>query len=111
MSAPPPALPPGVWGGEQVVLQVGPDTAVLQLGCAQGEFAAPIRLDPQGRFAVPGTFSAFAGGPTTASDRPAKAEYQGALSGKQLVLTVRQGAATDTYRLTLGVQSKVIRCL
>jgi hypothetical protein len=111
MSAPPNTLEPGTWGGEQVVLTVGPDRAVLRLGCAEGEFAAPITLDRNGRFARAGRFTAHSGGPTTPEERAVEAQYDGAVSGDRLTLTVRHGGSADTYQLTRGQQSKVIRCL
>ena len=111
MTAPPPTLPAGIWGGEQVTLEVGADKAILRLGCAEGAFAAPIRLDGQGRFTTPGTYSAFSGGPSTASDEVTKAQYEGVLDGDRLTLTLKHGASTERYQLTHGLHSKVIRCL
>lgn len=109
MSAPG-ALGQGVWGGEQVTLTVGENEAILRLGCAEARIAGPIRLDDTGRFDADGLYTAFEGGPSTASERPVKARFEGVVSGEQLSLTVQHGA-TETYRLTRGLQSKVIRCL
>ncbi len=111
MSTPPRMLPPGVWGGEQVILEVGPDKAILRLGCAQGEFTGPIALDERGRFARTGTYMAFGGGPSTSSDRPLPADYAGAIEGDRLTLTIAHGGTSERYQLTRGMQSKVIRCL
>lgn len=111
MSAPPTSLAAGHWGGEQVVLTVGVDKAVLRLGCAEGEFAAPVVLDGGGRFSVAGIFTAHGGGPSTPGERPVKAQYVGTLAGERLTLIVRHGASSETYQLTHGLQSKVIRCL
>jgi hypothetical protein len=101
----------GQWGGEQVTLSVGSDKAVLRLGCAQGEFAAPVRLDGSGRFSTAGLFTAFTGGPSTSAERPVEARYEGVIEDGRLTLTVRHGASTDSYSLTHGMQTKVIRCL
>ncbi len=103
-------LAPGVWGGEQVTLTVGESEAVLRLGCAEARIAGPIGLDQSGRFDADGLYTAFEGGPSTARERPVKARFQGVVTGDQLSLTIRHGA-TETYRLTRGLQSKVIRCL
>ncbi len=111
MSAPPATLAAGTWGGEQVVLMVGADKAVLRLGCAEGELATPILLDRDGRFSLPGHFTSYGGGPSTPGERAVKARYEGALVGGRLTLTVRHGASTETYQLMHGTQSKVIRCL
>lgn len=105
------SLAEGSWGGEQVALTVGKEKAVLRLGCAGGEFAAPIRLDDQGRFSLSGVFTAFGGGPSTASERPAEARFDGVVENGRLRLTVRHGASIENYQLTHGVQAKVIRCL
>lgn len=111
MSAPPATLATGAWGGEQVALTVGPDKAVLRLGCAEGEFAAPVVLDGDGRFSLAGLFTAYGGGPSTSAERPGQARYEGVLADGRLTLTVRRGAAVETHQLTHGARSKVIRCL
>ncbi|WP_327462028.1 hypothetical protein [Sphingomonas sp.] len=111
MTLAPATLSVGDWGGEQVMLTVGADKAVLRLGCAEGEFAMPVALGRDGRFSQAGTYMAHGGGPSTASDRPARVRYEGTLSGSQLTLTVRNGKSVDSYQLAHGVQSKVIRCL
>ena len=111
MNASPSTLPHGIWGGEQVVLEVGSDKAILRLGCAQGEFPAPIVLDAGGRFSGAGLYQAFGGGPSTPADRSESAKFNGIVEGDQLVLTVVRGRSSDTYRLSHGVHAKVIRCL
>jgi hypothetical protein len=111
MSAPPAILKRGVWGGEQVLLTVGETKAVLRLGCAEGELPAPIKLDSSGRFSLPGLFSTQTGGPSTSADRAVRARFDGVVHDNRLTLTVERGAATETYQLTHGLQSKVIRCL
>lgn len=111
MKTPSPTLATGTWGGQQVTLFVDEARAVLKLGCAEGEFAAPVRLDRKGQFALDGTFSAAGGGPSTPDDRPVKSRYEGVLKDGRLSLTVRHGASVETYQLDHGVQSKVIRCL
>jgi hypothetical protein len=112
MSSASPALEEGNWGGEQVVLMVGADKAVLRLGCAEGEFPVPVRLDDHGKFSNSGLYTPYSGGPSPAGgERAVTAEYQGKVDGSRLTLTVRHGASTDTYQLTRGVRSKVIRCL
>ncbi len=111
MSAPSTTLAPGAWGGEQVMLTVGADKALLRLGCAEGELPTPIRLDAGGHFAVDGPFTAHGGGPSTPDEKALRARYEGVLTGDRLTLTVRHGKATDTYVLNQGLQAKVIRCL
>lgn len=101
----------GAWGGEQVMLSVARDKAVLRLGCAEGELPMPILLNGDGHFAVDGSYTAHGGGPSTSDEKAAPARYEGALVGDRLTLTIRHGKAIDTYVLTQGVQAKVIRCL
>lgn len=111
MTTPSSTLAEGVWGGEQVTLTVGPDRAVLRLGCAQGELSAPIRLRAEGKFSLEGNFQADSGGPTHTSARPGKARYEGTATDGTLKLTVTHPGGADTYQLRHGLQSKVIRCL
>ncbi len=107
----PATLPGGDWGGEQVVLSIGEDKARLRLGCADAEFDAPVSLDTDRRFSADGLYTAHGGGPSTASERPVKARFEGVLAGDWLTLTVRYADQAETYRLAHGVQAKVIRCL
>ena len=111
MSPPPATIAQGVWGGEQVVLEVGPEQALLRLGCAEGVFAAPVALDADGRFAVAGSYSAEGGGPSASAHRHISARFEGQVAGSSLTLTVRRGDAAETYRLSHGLEAKVIRCL
>lgn len=111
MTAPPQTLAPGVWGGEQVALQVGVDKAVLKLGCAEGDLPAPIRLDAKGHFSIVGRFMGDTGGPATPDHKSASARFDGVLVGDRLTLTVYHDGTTDTYQLERGLQAKVIRCL
>lgn len=110
MNTPPASLASGAWGGEQVVLEVAADKAVLRLGCARGELPAPVRLDAAGRFSAQGELTEFRGGPSTAEERPRKADYHGTVNGDRLTLTVRYGASSQTYQLMHGQRSKVIGC-
>lgn len=111
MSAPPANQVIGTWGGEQVVLTVGPEESVLRLGCAEGHFTSPRGAVRNGRFAQAGSYTRHGGGPSTSEERPLEARYEGTLEGDRMTLTVRHGDATDTYVLMRGVQAKVIRCL
>ncbi len=107
----PTMLPPGIWRGEQVLLEVGADKAILRLGCAQGEFAGPVALDDRGRFSRSGTYQALGGGPSTSSDRIETAQFAGVVEEDRLALTIVHRGSTETHQLTRGLQVKVIRCL
>src|SRR5262249_26961162 len=56
-------VPPGLWGGEHVSMQVTVSDATLQFDCAHGYIGERIRLDAEGRFSVAGVFVREHGGP------------------------------------------------
>lgn len=105
-----PALPAGMWGGEQAALEIGPDNAVLRLGCARGEWRGATRPGRDGRFAMTGTYIAFEGGPTDGRERPAPARFEGEVVGDLLTLTVRRNATVNRYSLTRGHSPKIVGC-
>lgn len=107
-----PTLPTGIWGGEQVRLEVSDRAAVLKLGCAEATLPGPITLDAQGHFVVQGRYTRFEGGPSVAGDAATGTEtrFEGTVQGDRLLLTVRRPDGTERHNLVRGLQSKVIGC-
>lgn len=49
-------LPTGTWGGEGAAVVVGRTRVHVHVGCTTGDFDAPVRLSPTGRFAEDGRY-------------------------------------------------------
>jgi hypothetical protein len=79
-------VPEGSWGGEHVGLLVGPAGAAVDLDCAHGEITAPMRLDDDGGFSLPGYYIRDVGPAEVPEDRPA-ATYSGRYDGRSLTLS------------------------
>ena len=48
-------VPPGAWGGTGIALEVTASGARIELDCAHGTIEAPLALDAEGGFDLPGT--------------------------------------------------------
>ena len=86
------ALGRGVWGGDQLILEVVADGADLEFECARGRITKAVKLDRKGDFDLPGTFSPEGHGPVRDDAGPAaQARYRGHVEGETLTLTVTRG--------------------
>jgi len=79
-------VPEGPWGGEHVALVVAPTGAAVDLDCAHGEITAPLRLDEDGRFALPGYYVRDVG-PAEDPENRRPATYEGRSDGRSLTLS------------------------
>lgn len=108
-------LTSGEYGGEHVALSVGASSARLEFDCAHGEIPSAIPLDPDGRFAVDGTFTQERGGPaTTLPEDVRPARYVGSSQGRVVTFTirlVREGVAVGTFTAERGSPPRIFRCL
>src|ERR1051325_6023659 len=78
------ALPPGVWGGEHISLEVTASGGNLDFDCAHGAITEKIVPGHDGRFAVKGTYAAEHGGPGRGGeDSRKRATYRGLIGGSQ----------------------------
>lgn len=81
----PEALGPGKWGSPEAELEVTVESATIRFEfCADGTLKTPIRLAPDGRFDVPGTYVRNIG-PSIAAK---SARYVGLWRPASLTLTV-----------------------
>jgi hypothetical protein len=108
-------LPPGLWGGAHVSLDVTPDGARLEFDCAHGTISEPITLAADNTFAVSGVYVPERGGPVRVDEAPVnrQARYTGRVEGETMTLTVTrtdQQQAVGTYTLGLGQSPKVFKC-
>lgn len=103
----------GIWGGPQIRLQADAHSTTIDLDCAHGRITGPIKLDKKQRFSVKGSYELYTPGPQQA-DVPvtASARYSGQVSGDTLTLDIvpASGAPKQSYTLTRGKMSKIIRC-
>jgi hypothetical protein len=95
-------LSPGTWGGDDAGVIVNDAVAHVHVGCTYGNFPAPVPLDQNGRFSVPGEYLLraypIAVGPTM------PAQLAGVIVAGTLTLTV---AVNDTVEHTLVVLGPV----
>ena len=88
----------GTWGGKDLAIIIEPTVAHVHVGCTNGDFSAPIRLDADGRFTVSGSYMLRAYpipiGPTL------PAQMAGQVQGRRLTFSV---AVNDTVAKELVV--------
>jgi hypothetical protein len=106
----------GLWGGEHIRINVGPNSATIEYDCAQGTIAGPLLLDSKDRFILHGTHSTEHGGPIrsdeTANQRPAV--YTGSIRGGRMTLIVKMTGTNETvgtFSLTHGDEGRVFKCM
>jgi hypothetical protein len=105
-------VPEGPWGGEHVGLVVRASGAILNLDCAHGEITVPLRLEPDGRFSLPGYYVRDVG-PTFDPENRRPATYFGSLDGRQLTLSftrIDDGFTEGPFIAFPGGQARVQQC-
>ena len=106
----------GVWGGDRMILTMGPKGGQIDMDCASGTISSKIMLDAKGRFVARGTFEEYSPGPVRAEDFAAQGKpvaYRGQVIGNTLKLAItRPGSATTrNYTLRQGEKPRLVRCL
>lgn len=107
----------GTWGGQGLVLKLGPQGATLEYDCATGTIDEPILPDAQGMFQVTGTHNASSlpvgmPDPPPADIQPA--HFSGKIKGQTMEITVTlddSGFVLGPYQLTLGDPGALFKCL
>ena len=106
-------VPAGEWGGEHVRLTVEDGGGKVEFDCAHGSLDAPLTLDPEGRFDVPGRL-AFEGGPTRRGEaenaRPAR--YRGQIDSGRMTLevTLESGESAGRFSLARNGPARLVKC-
>lgn len=106
----------GVWGGENIIMEVTADSAVITCDCAVGTIDEPMKLDKDGRFKVQGTFTRQQGG-SVRSDQVRErhpVHYVGRIEGKSMTLILKlpkTNETVDTFYLTYGETPELKRCM
>ena len=105
----------GLWGGQNVQLDVTENGASVRFSCAHGKIEQPLTLDDEGRFSAKGTFVAEGMGPTH-EDNPPKSQpavFRGLVRNSSMTLTVTVTDAKEeggTFELTQGQPGHIRRC-
>ena len=106
-------VPNGEWGGPHVQLSVNDQGARIEFDCGHGTLDAPLDLDQQERFDVPGRF-VREGGPVRegADDAGQPVRYRGTTDGRELTLEIvfEQGDHGGPYALGLGRSTRLFKC-
>jgi len=93
----------GTWGGDDVgVLVTGPG-AHVHIGCTFGDFSAPIALDSDGRFNVPGEYVLNAYPVLVGPPMPA--QFAGVVRSDLLTLTVAIHDTIEGKLVLLGPET------
>ena len=113
MFAPGSTVPEGAWGGNQIALTVTRAGAQVEFACAHGTVDQSLPVDSDGRFDVPGSYTAD-GGPTPASQLPKPARYSGQLHGTtRMDFDVTLTGASQTlasFTLQRGAAATLVKC-
>jgi hypothetical protein len=105
----------GLWGGQNVQLDVTEEGANVRFSCAHGKIEQPLTLDAEGHFSVKGTFVAEGMGPTREDDPPKSqpAVFKGVVHDSIMTLTVTVTDAKEeggSFELTQGQPGRIRRC-
>lgn len=107
-------VPVGQWGGEHVRLSVSDTGGSVEFDCAHGTLDAPLNVDTEGRFSVPGTL-VREGGPVVPGREGEKqsVRYSGRLDGSSMNLDLSRdnGDRMGSFLLKLGDRGKLVKCL
>lgn len=96
----PDELVAGTWGGENAGVVVDNANAHVHIACTKGDFAAPIALDGEGRFSVPGNYVLRAYPVQIGPSLPA--QFAGVVEGNRLTLTVAVNDTVEKKLVALG---------
>jgi hypothetical protein len=114
---PPPEarVPEGRWGGVGLAVDVTAAGASIELDCAHGTIDAPLALDAEGNFDLPGTLVLERPGPVRQGEpeRTEAIRVTGRLEGQTLTLRVHRPNTTDApapIEAALGKPPRLRKC-
>ena len=106
---------PELWGGRDAKIEVTPQGATLEFGCAHGTILAPIRTNAKGEFVARGTYTPERGGPVTQANPPRDlpATYKGTIEGDTMrleVILADKDLQPEPFTLTRGKAGRLVKC-
>lgn len=107
------SVPLGPWGSDSLVLNVAESGASATFNCALGTIDAPLALDAEHRFDLPGTYTQGTGAFPPTPPPPVAARYQGRTDGRTMEITVtlvEPPVRIGTYRLERGRNTGILHC-
>jgi hypothetical protein len=90
----------GTWGADNAGVIVDDTLAHVHIGCTFGGFGAPVHLDGDGRFSVPGSYTLRAFPVAIGPSLPA--QFAGLVEGNRLTLTVAVNDTVEKKLVILG---------
>lgn len=90
----------GTWGGENVAVMVEDTTVHVHIGCTNGDFPAPVTVDAEGRFSIPGSYVLRAYPIQVGPSLPA--QIAGTVEGRRLTFTVAVNDTVEKKIVILG---------
>lgn len=115
--AAPGILDSGTWGGRGAELRVLENYAEIEFDCAWGRIDGQIQIQPNGEFAVAGTYLREPGGPGRVGDPKPKgvpAVYSGFRNNSEIHLNVQlveTGRSIGPFVLQKSQESQLEKCL
>jgi hypothetical protein len=108
------AVPTGDWGGPHVRVTVTATGATIAFDCATGTIPKKLALDRDGRFDVPGRYTAEHGGPVRKGETPStrSVRYRGHIENETLTLDLvaEDGAVLGTYTAERNRPARLMKC-
>jgi len=104
----------GWWGGDQATVDVQATRAHIELPCAHADIAG-VLVTRDGKIDAGGTFVQEHGGPVAGGDLTARpARFTGTVTGTTLTITITltdDNTVVGTFKVTLGDQGRVVKCM
>jgi hypothetical protein len=104
----------GQWGGPHIAMTVAPSKTDIEFDCGRATIGGAIDADPDGGFAVNGTFTPERPGPTTRDAPPSRPmRMTGSVKGDDMHVTIVLTDKDETlgdFSLTLGTVPRLMKC-
>ena len=116
LNPPPARVPPSLWGGPHVSLEVSDGGARVEFDCAHGTVDEPFLLDSDGRFDLRGAYVREHGGPIREGEPEERraASYSGRFRGTRLDFSIRlidDGTVIGPFTAVRDRPPELLKCL